>query len=186
LFVAGFAVAFTTLGVSAGLLGAAVLRHVPAVTRVAGVGIIVLGLATVGLVRIPVLTREARLDLARVGRGPSSSFLLGLAFAIGWAPCIGPVLATVLATAAATETAGWGAVLLALYSIGLGVPFVLLALGLTRARGSTAWLRRHGRLIERIGGLMLVVVGVLFVTGEWRRFFVPMQQWFARFGWPPV
>lgn len=186
LFVAGFTVVFTALGVSAGLLGAVLVGQLPVVTRVAGFGIIALGLTNLGLLRIPLLARETRVDLARVGRGPSSAFLLGLAFAVGWAPCIGPVLATVLATAAASETAGWGGALLAMYSLGLGVPFVLLAIGMTRARGSLGWLRRHGRSIERLGGLMLIAVGVLFVTGEWRRLFLPLQRWFARWGWPPV
>ncbi|MHB1548769.1 MAG: cytochrome C biogenesis protein, partial [Acidimicrobiales bacterium] len=74
----------------------------------------------------------------------------------------------------------------ALYSLGLGLPFVGLALGLNRAKGSLAWLRRHGRAIEVAGGLLLVGVGVLFVTGAWRSFFVPLQQEFARLGWPPV
>lgn len=109
-----------------------------------------------------------------------------MAFAAGWTPCIGPVLATILATAAATGTAAWGAFLLALYSLGLGLPFIGLALGLNRAKGSLAWLRRHGRAIEVVGGLLLVGVGVLFVWGAWRSFFVPLQREFARFGWPPV
>lgn len=186
LFVAGFTVAFTALGVAAGLLGAVLIRQLPAVMRAGGVAIIVLGVASLGVVRVPLLDREIRFDLARIRRGPSSAFVLGLVFAIGWAPCIGPVLATVLATAAASETAGWGGVLLALYSLGLGVPFVLLALSLTRACGSLDWLRRHGRLIERLGGVMLIAVGILFVTGEWRRFFVPLQRSFARWGWPPL
>lgn len=186
LFVAGFTVAFTALGVSAGLLGAVLVRQLPMVTRVGGVAIIALGVASFGVVRMPLLDREMRFDLSRIRRGPSSAFVLGLAFAIGWAPCIGPVLATVLATAAATETAGWGGALLALYSLGLGVPFVLLALGMTRARGSLGWLRHRARLVERLGGVMLIAVGVLFVSGEWRRFFLPLQRTFARWGWPPV
>jgi cytochrome c-type biogenesis protein len=185
-FVAGFTAAFTALGVLAGLLGAVLVRQLPTVTRISGIAVIALGVASLGVVRVPLLDRERRVDLAKVRRGPSSAFVLGLAFAIGWAPCIGPVLATVLATAAASETAGWGGVLLALYSLGLGVPFIMLALGLTRARGSVGWLRRHSQLIERLGGMMMIAVGVLFVTGEWRQFFLPLQRTFARWGWPPI
>lgn len=185
-FVAGFTVVFTALGVGAGFLGAALLRNLPLIVRVAGVGIIVMGLATLGLLRLPFLKREVRLDLAHLPKGPRAAFPLGMAFAAGWAPCIGPVLATVLATAAATETAAWGGLLLALYSLGLGVPFVLLALGFQRARGSLAWLRDHGRRIEQAGGVLLVAVGLLFVSGAWRSFFIPLQRYFARFGWPPV
>jgi len=185
-FVAGFTVVFTALGAGAGLLGATLLRNLPLVVRLAGVGIIAMGLAMLGLLRLPFLNREVRLDLARIPKGPRTAFPLGMAFAAGWAPCIGPVLATVLATAAASGTAAWGAFLLALYSLGLGVPFVLLALGFQRARGSMAWLRDHGRRIEQVSGVLLVTVGVLFVSGAWRSFFIPLQRYFARYGWPPI
>ncbi len=186
LFVAGFTLVFTVLGVAAGLLGSLVVRELPLVMDVAGAGMIVLGLAMAGVLRIPWLYRERRFALHRLPTGPKAAFGVGMAFAAGWTPCIGPVLATILATAAATRTAAWGALLLALFSVGLGLPFIGLALGLNRARGSLAWLRRHGRAIEVVGGLLLVGVGVLFVTGAWRSFFVPLQREFARFGWPPV
>jgi len=186
LFVAGFTLVFVALGVAIGLLGATVTRNLPMIVRVAGVGIIVLGLAMAGVLRLPFLYRERRMDLARLPRGPRGAFPLGMAFAAGWTPCIGPVLATILATAAATGTAAWGGVLLAFYSVGLGVPFVLLAVGMTRARGSLAWLRRHGRAIETAGGALLVAVGVLFVSGAWRSLFLPLQRSFAEWGWPPI
>ena len=186
LFVAGFTTVFTALGISFALMGAALLRNVPTIVRVAGVGIILMGLAMMGVLRIPFLYRERRIDMARIPGGPRAAFALGMAFAFGWAPCIGPVLATILAAAAATQTAAWGALLLVLYSAGLGIPFVALALGFQRARGSLEWLRRHGRRIEVAGGAMLVMVGVLFVTGAWRSFFLPLQRYFARFGWPPI
>src|SRR5437879_5958774 len=109
LFVAGFSLVFTLLGVASGLLGSVLLRQLPTVVRVAGLGIIVLGLVTMGALRIPVLYREKRLDLARVPHGPGWALPMGMAFAAGWTPCIGPILATILATAAATRTAAWGA-----------------------------------------------------------------------------
>ena len=186
LFVAGFTAVFTALGVAASALGGLLLRNQDSIVRVFGVGIVVLGLVTMGVLRIPVLQRERRIDLARVPRGPAWAFPLGMAFAAGWAPCIGPVLASVLATASVARTATWGALLLALYSLGLGVPFVLLALGFDRARGSLDWLRRHGRAIELAGGVMLVVVGVLFVQGDWLPLFRPLQRRFAELGWPPI
>lgn len=111
---------------------------------------------------------------------------MGMAFAAGWAPCIGPILATVLATAAVGATAAWGAALLVCYSLGLGVPFVALALGFRRAQGSLMWLRRHGRAVEVAGGALLVAVGVLFVSGRWTPLFRPLQRWFAQLGWPPI
>ena len=186
LFVAGFTVVFTALGVSFALVGSVLLRNVPLITRISGVFIIGLGLAMLGVVRIPMLYRERRFDLGRVRRGPAGAFPMGMAFAFGWAPCIGPVLATILATAAATQTVAWGGLLLALYSLGLGLPFIALAVGFTRARGSLAWLQRHSRNVERVGGGLMVAVGVLFVSGAWSSFFIPLQRWFAEFGWPPI
>ena len=186
LFVAGFTAVFTALGSSFALVGSLLLRNTPLITRVSGVLIIGMGLAMIGVLRVPLLYRERRVDLARIPTGPRAAFFMGMAFAFGWAPCIGPVLATILAVAAATQTAAWGALLLALYSIGLGIPFIALAVGFQRARGSLRWLQRHGRAVERLGGAMLVGVGVLFVSGAWASLFVPVQRWFADFGWPPI
>lgn len=186
LFVAGFTLVFTALGVSFAFVGGALLRNVPVIIKAAGVVIILMGLAMMGLLRIPLLYGERRVDLGRIPSGPRAAFPLGMAFAFGWAPCIGPVLATILASAAATQTAVWGGVLLVFYSLGLGIPFVALALGFQRARGSLEWLKRHGRRIEMAGGALLVGVGVLFVSGAWRSLFLPLQRYFARFGWPPI
>ncbi len=186
LFVAGFTVVFTVLGVIAQLLGSVFLSNGGPVVRWFGVPIIILGLSTMGVLRIPLLMRERRIDLARVPRGTAWAFPMGMAFAAGWAPCLGPVLATIYATAAVSGTAVWGAVLLILYSAGLGVPFVALALGFNRAQRSLGWLRRNGRRIEVAGGALLVVVGLLFVTGRWQGYFQPLQRWFAEHGWPPV
>lgn len=186
LFVAGFTTVFTVLGVGASALGTILLRNQVTITRFFGVVIIVLGLSTMGLLRLPVLQRERRVDLARIPRGPAWAFPLGMAFAAGWAPCIGPVLASILATASFAGSAVWGGILLALYSLGLGVPFVLLALGFRRANGSLAWLRAHGRAVERTGGALLVLVGVLFLNGRWAELFRPLQRWFAEVGWPPI
>lgn len=185
-FVAGFTVVFTALGASATLVGSLLLRNLPVILDVAGVFIIMLGLASAGLLRVPFLARERRFDLSRVPKGPKGAFPLGMAFAFGWTPCIGPVLATVLAVASATNTVLAGAVLLALYSLGLGLPFLALAVGFSRARTSLTWLRRRGRAIEMAGGVLLVAVGIMFVTGEWKSLFIPLQARFARLGWPPL
>ena len=186
LFVAGFTTVFTAFGIAATLLGATFLRNQDTIVRAFGVVIIVMGLATIGIIRIPILYRERRYDLARLPRGPGGAFAVGMAFAAGWAPCIGPVLATILATAASTSTVAWGGVLLIIYSLGLGIPFVLLALGIARMQRSADWLRRHGRTVEIAGGVLLVGVGVLFITGGWLALFRPLQRWFAELGWPPV
>lgn len=186
LFVAGFTVIFTLFGVAVTLVGSLFLRNEATVVRFFGAFIIVMGLTNMGVVRIPALMREKRIDLHKVPRGPAFAFPMGMAFAAGWAPCMGPVLATILTAAAATGTVAWGGILLILYSIGLGIPFVLLAVGFTRAQRSLAWLRRNGRSIEVAGGAMLVAVGVLFVSGRWGSMFRPLQRYFAQLGWPPV
>lgn len=185
-FVAGFTLVFTALGVASAFFGSYVLQVLPTIVRVMGVGIIALGLSMMGLLRIPFLMRERRFDMTRLPRGTRGAFGVGVAFAAGWTPCIGPVLAVILATAAGTRTVAWGALLLILYSLGLGLPFIALALGLNRARQSVEWLRRHGRHIEVVGGALMVAVGLLFVTGAWEAWFRPLQRIFARYGWPPV
>lgn len=186
LFVAGFTVVFVAMGITVTALGAVLLRNQDTLVRWLGVVVILLGLSTMGLLRIPMLMRERRLDLARIPRGPAWAFPLGMAFAAGWVPCIGPILATILTTAAVAGSMLWGGFLLTLYSLGLGIPFVLLAVGFSRARVSLEWLRRNGRRIELAGGSLLVVVGMLFVSGRWESMFRPLQGWFAEFGWPPI
>lgn len=185
-FVLGFTLVFTALGVAVSFAGEALVRQQASIVRWFGVLIVALGLSTMGVLRVPWLARERRLDLARVPRGPAWSVPMGMAFAAGWAPCVGPILATILATASVGGTAWWGGTLLALYSLGLGLPFIGLAVGFNRAQGSLAWLRRHARSIELAGGALLVGVGVLFVTGRWLPLFRPMQRWFAQYGWPPI
>lgn len=186
LFVAGFSTVFTALGVTASILGAALIRQLPLLTRLGGVFIILTGLAALGVLRLPWLARERRLDLARIRPGPLGAFPLGMAFAFGWTPCVGPVLATILALAASTGSAAAGGALLLLYSFGLGLPFIAIAVGYQRLSGSIGWLRRHGRGVERAGGLLMVAVGFAFVTGAWDRMFLPLQTWFAGYGWPPI
>lgn len=186
LFVGGFTTVFTLLGLGASALGSLLLRNQDELTRWFGLVIVLLGLSTVGILKVPGLHRERRVDLARIPRGPAWAFPLGMGFAAGWTPCVGPVLATILTTASLSGSALWGAVLLGLYSVGLGVPFVLLAVGYRRATGSLAWLRRRSRAVEVTGGLLLVAVGLLFMSGRWVEMFRPLQRWFAETGWPPV
>ncbi|MGI9034329.1 MAG: cytochrome C biogenesis protein [Acidimicrobiales bacterium] len=186
LFVAGFTIVFTILGLTASVVGTALLRNLPAITRVAGVFILAMGLAALGVIPRGWLQRELRLDPHRLPRGRLGALPLGMAFAAGWTPCIGPVLAAILALAASSGSALGGGALLALYSMGLGVPFVAIAVGYQRLGRSLGWLRRHGRAIERAGGVLLVVVGLGYVSGQWVALFRPLQRWFAGLGWPPI
>jgi cytochrome c-type biogenesis protein len=186
LFVLGFAAIFTAMGAGASAVGPFIVRNRLVLERVAGVLVVFMGLLTIGVVRIPFLMREARLDLRRVRPGPLGAVPLGMAFAVGWTPCVGPVLASILAAAATTRTAWAGAGLLFVYALGLGVPFLLLAWGHARASTAFSWLRRHGRAIEVAGGGLLIAMGVLMLTGQWTRLFIPLIRWFARNDWPPI
>lgn len=186
LFVLGFATVFTVLGASASVLGSVLLTNRQALIRVGGAFVILMGLVTMGLIRIPLLNREGRVDLGRIRSGPLGAVPLGMAFALGWTPCIGPVLAGILTAAASTGTAFSGATLLFVYSLGLGVPFIFLALGYARAGRAFGWFRRHGRGIELFGGGVLVVMGILMITGQWLSLFTPLIRWFSRHQWPPI
>lgn len=186
LFVLGFASVFTALGASASLLGSMVLGSLPVLLKISGVFVIFMGLAMLGVLRIPFLQREKRLDMRRIGSGPAGALPMGMAFAFGWTPCIGPILAAILTTAAVTQSASTGAGLLAVYSLGMGIPFMLMALAYCRAERSFSWLKRHGSKLERLGGGLLIAMGVLIITGYWTRLFVPLIRLFAKSGWPPI
>lgn len=184
-FVAGFGVVFTALGASLGLVGPTLVRLVPQVERVAGVLIVALGVHLTGLLP-PLGRRQAEGPPSPASGTAASGFLLGMAFAVGFIPTLGPVLATLLTLASGEGTVLWGAVLLALYSVGFGIPYVAMALGLQRASRSQRWLQRNLRRLQVAGGVVLVGVGVLFVTGTWRTFFIPVSARLSRLGWPPL
>jgi cytochrome c-type biogenesis protein len=177
LFVTGFGSVFTVLGAGASAMSGALLENRLILTRVGGVVIIVMGLVVTGILRIPALMREYRMDLSRIRPGPAGAFPLGMAFAIGWVPCIGP---------ASSESVGRGAVLLALYSAGLALPFIGLAVASSRVDPLIGWLRRNARLVELSGGGVMIVMGVLLLTNQWLRVFAPLTALFSRFGWPPI
>jgi cytochrome c-type biogenesis protein len=164
LFVLGFTVVYTTLVTLASTLGAALLEHEQTVQRVVGAVIVVMGLAFLGL--IPGLQREARLRWLPAS-GLAGAPLLGAVFAIGWIPCTGPTLAAVLGLATVEGSVGRGAVLAAAYCLGIGIPFMLFGLGFRRLLGAFALIRRHSMWVTRIGGGMLIAVGLLLVTGSW-------------------
>ena len=180
-FVAGFTAIFVALGATATLLGSFLRDYRIELARGGGVLIIVLGLVFMGVLKIPFLYRERRFH-PTPGAGLAGSALLGAAFAFGWSPCIGATMGAVLAMAAGRGTtggAGEGAFLLFVYSIGLGVPFLLAGLGVSRLTGAVAWLRRHTRSINLASGALLIVVGILFVTDQLFRISIWMQRAFT-------
>lgn len=164
-FVAGFSTVFVALGASASMIGHLVRIHSATLAMVAGVVIIVMGLHFLGLFRIPLLYRQAKLDVMPKA-GPVGAYVMGLAFAFGWTPCIGPVLAAILAVAASEMTLHRGAGLLAVYSAGLGIPFVLAAVAIRPFLRFAASVRHRLRLVEMAMGLMLVITGIAFLTGK--------------------
>jgi cytochrome c-type biogenesis protein len=165
LFVLGFTVLYVTLGFAAGALGGTLQEHQDGVTRVLGVVTIALGLVYAGAV--PTLSgREAHLDV-RPAAGLAGAPLLGAVFGLSWTACTGPTLAAILGLAGIGGNAARGALLATAYCLGLGLPFLLAGLAYRRAMGAFAALRRHSVLISRIGGVLLVVVGLLLVTGVW-------------------
>jgi cytochrome c-type biogenesis protein len=164
-FVAGFGAMFVAFGAGAALFGDALVQHRRPLEIAAGSFIVFAGLVFAG-VRLPLrLLREKRLELPRAS-GPLAPALTGVAFAVGWTPCVGPTLAAILALSAGGASPGQGAVLLAVYSLGLGVPFLLFGLGFTRALSVTRALRRHWRAVGVTSGALLVGFGVLLASGQ--------------------
>jgi cytochrome c-type biogenesis protein len=170
LFVAGFSVVFTALGASASVLGSFMVEYREALEVVAGILVIGFGVLLLGIIKVPWLYGEARVDLGRArsfGRG--AAFVMGAAFAFGWTPCVGPVLGAILALAGTTGSVGQGAALLLAYSIGLGLPFILTALLFGTMGPLLARLNKHALVINRVAGSLLIAVGVLILTGQLSR-----------------
>ena len=187
LFTLGFGLTFTALGASASWLGWALLSNRPVLVRAAGLLVAAVGVATILGAGIPGLARERRLLAPhRLPRGPAFAVPLGAAFALGWTPCIGPVLAGLLTAAAASQTAAVGTALLGVYAAGLAVPFLAVAWAAAHGRAGVGWLRRHHLALARAGGGLLVVMGLAMAAGYWTQLFGPLLRFFARSGWPPI
>lgn len=166
LFVAGFTVVFVALGASASAVGDLLAEHKETLNRVMGVVVILFGLFLAGVASPRLLQAERRFHVAPTRLGPWAAPVMGVAFAFGWTPCIGPVLGSVLSLAATGNTVWKGAFLLGVYSLGLGVPFVASGLGLARLESTFSWVKRHYRVINAISGSLLVVFGYLLFTNQ--------------------
>ena len=181
LFVLGFTIVFVSYGALFGALGSALLEYQATITRVLGVLVIVLGLAFLGLV--PGMQREFR-----VHRMPTIGLwgapMLGILFGLGWTPCIGPTLGAVQTLAFTEASAARGALLSFFYCLGLGLPFIVVGLLYRRLLGTVGWVRRHSQLVMRIGGAMLVAIGVLLVTGMWDDLTIGLRSWASGWGVP--
>jgi cytochrome c-type biogenesis protein len=186
LFVLGFSMVFVGYGAALGGLGQLLTGHAALLTRILGGLTIGLGLLFAGVFdRFSFAGRIVR-PSARPRAGLAGAPLLGVMFGLGWTPCIGPTLTAVLALSAATGTAARGAVLAFVYALGLGVPFLLVSVGFQAAMRAFAFARRHARLVTRIGGAMLVCVGLLEVTGAWSTFMAWLQVHWVSGYQPPI
>lgn len=179
LFVVGFSAVFIALGASATALGSAFQRTSPWLERIGGALLILFGVVLAGIVRIPGAGRDWRVHLSDKPAGYAGTVFVGVAFGAGWTPCIGPVLGSILTLAAATSSVAQGTALLAVYSAGLAIPFVLATVALDRFLALFARFRRWLPWVNRVAGAMLVIVGVLLMTGR----FTILSAQFAR--WTP-
>lgn len=181
-FVLGFTTVFVMLGASATVLGGLLRSYLYEANLIGGAIVIVFGLFTTGLVRMPWLERDVRFHSGVVSRGPWASYLLGLAFAFGWTPCIGPVLGAILTLSAANATVGSGTALLAVYSLGLGLPFILAALFMRGFMARMSEMRRTGRVLKIVAGGIMVLMGVAMITGHLTSFAIFLLQTFPALG----
>ena len=174
-FILGFSLVFVSLGASASYIGQFLTSRLTLLGRIAGAIIILFGLHTMGVLRIEWLYQEKRVQTTKRPAGFVGAVLVGSAFAFGWTPCLGPILAGILAVAATQNTVGHGVRLLAAYSLGLGVPFLATALAIDRFFLAFAKIRRHYHAIEVTSGALLVVIGVLIFTNR----FTVIAQWLS-------
>lgn len=172
-FVAGFTVVFVALGATASVIGQTITRYFDTLAVIAGIVIFIMGLHFLGVFRIALLYREARVDVRNKPAGILGAFVMGLAFAFGWTPCVGPVLAAILFIAGSQDTIFRGAGLLMVYSLGIGLPFIVAAIFAGRFIGWANRFKRHMDKIEKAMGALLVVTGILFMTGQMSR----IAQW---------
>jgi cytochrome c-type biogenesis protein len=165
-FVLGFSIVFVALGASATAIGKFLFTKLPLLSKVAGVILIVFGLHTMGVFRLAFLESEKRVHSQRKPAGPLGAVLVGIAFAFGWTPCIGPILGGILAIAGSKNSVGEGITLLAIYSLGLGIPFLITSLAINQFFGAAKKIRRYYHAIELTSGVLLIAIGVLIITGQ--------------------
>ena len=172
-FVLGLSTVFLLLGFAFSALGRTFLQFQDWFLTIAGIVVMIFGAHFVGVFRIGFLDREARVEAGDRGGSAMGAYILGLAFAFGWTPCLGPILGTILGLAASEADVSRGTTLLAFYALGLGIPFLLVAAFFPRLKGVMGWMKRHMVKIERTSGLLLWTVGLMMITGQ----FAAMSYW---------
>lgn len=183
LFVLGLSVVFVSFGAAASIVGLGLVRYRNTLELVGGALFFLFGFFMLGVVKVPWLYGEARFEMQKARRfGSAAAFVMGMAFAFGWSPCVGPILGSILMMAASSAEVGRGALLLAIYSLGLGVPFVAVALLLGRIRPLLNWLNRHALVINRVAGVILMLIGVTILTGQLGRVVGLLSGFIPRLG----
>jgi cytochrome c-type biogenesis protein len=165
-FVLGFTIVFVLMGAAATTIGFFLREHINTFRKLSGVVMVLFGLFFLDMFRLPILDRTIKLEFTSVKKGVLPSVLFGMVFAFGWSPCTGPFLGTALMLAGSSGTVGTGVIALFLYSVGLGIPFILASLVFEKIRGATSWFTKHGRLIKCISGIILILTGVLVYTNH--------------------
>jgi cytochrome c-type biogenesis protein len=165
-FVIGFSIVFVALGASATAVGKFLFARLPILSKIAGVVLIIFGLHTMGVFRLAVLDNEKRLHSQRKPAGPLGAMLVGVAFAFGWTPCIGPILGGILAIAGSRNSVGQGVLLLAVYSLGLGIPFLITSLAINQFFSAAKRIRGYYHAIEMTSGALLIAIGALSLRGQ--------------------
>lgn len=165
-FVLGFSLVFVALGATASFIGKVLLHNQPLLAKIAGATLVILGLHTMGVFRLRFLESEKRVHTQSKPRGPIGALLVGVAFAFGWTPCIGPILGGILTIAGSRNTVSEGVQLLAVYSLGLGIPFLLTAMAINQFFAASARIRKHYRTIEIVSGALIVVIGLLIFFNQ--------------------
>lgn len=178
MFILGFSLVFILLGVSASVAGKILLKYQLWISRIGGVFIILLGLQFTGLINLHFLQRERKVHFKRKPVGYLGSSLVGIAFAAGWTPCIGPILASILFYASSTGSVSSGVGLLAVYSLGLALPFILVSLGLETFLERYQKLKRHLRSVSMISGIFLIGIGILLITNYFLILTAAFDRWF--------
>lgn len=184
-FVIGFSTVFVLMGASASALNRLIVENIDIIGKIAGAVIVLFGLHYMGLLKIGLLYREARFNTVERPTNILGAYVIGLAFAFGWTPCVGPILATILTVAASRDQLGYGVSLLATYALGLGIPFLAAALAVKPFMAFMQRFKRHLHKVEMIAGALLVVTGVLIFTnslGQFSYYLLETFPWLAKFG----
>ena len=182
MFVLGLSTVFLLLGMAFSTLGRALLQWQGWFVPIAGIVVMIFGAHFIGVFRLRFLDREARVATGDTGGSAFGAYILGLAFAFGWTPCLGPILGTILGLAASEGDVGRGTLLLAVYALGLGLPFLAVAAFFPRLKGPMAWMKRHMDRIERTSGLLLWTVGLMMLTGQFSAFSFWLLERFPALG----